>query len=160
MNSMYTRQSVGHVLGRALIIVALSVALITPTAPALAAATDVVSVQQTTDPQTDVGGGVTVRVSRLDAADAIAFKVVLDTHSVNLDAYDLTQLAVLRTSSGEEITPLGWDAPAGGHHREGTLSFPSTASDGTVLYQPDGGQLVLVIRDIAGIAERAFGWAV
>jgi len=139
---------------------ALTAALIGPVGTAVAATPDVVVVRQAADTQTDVGGGVTVKVSRINAVDAVAFTVVLDTHSVNLDAYDLLQLAVLRTPSGEEIAPLGWDAPAGGHHREGTLSFPSTAADGTADYQPDGGQIVLVIRDIAGVAERAFEWAV
>ena len=158
MNTRQTRQTAGRWIVRSVVAAALSVALIAPTVPALAAPPDVVVARQAADDQTNVGGGVTVKVSRQDAADAIAFKVVLDTHSVNLDTYDLVQLAVLRTPSGEEIAPLAWDAPAGGHHREGTLSFPAVAADGSPLVQPDGGQLVLVIRDIAGVAERTFSW--
>jgi hypothetical protein len=159
MNTRQTRQTAGRWIVRSVVAAALSVALIAPTVPALAAPTVVVVARQAADDQTNVGGGVTVKVSRQDAADAIAFKVVLDTHSVNLDTYDLVQLAVLRTPSGEEIAPLAWDAPAGGHHREGALSFPAVAADGSPLVQPDGGQLVLVIRDIAGVAERTFSWA-
>jgi hypothetical protein len=141
------------------VVAALSVALIGPAGPVLAATPAVVMVRQADDPQTNVGGGVTVKVSRLEASDAVAFKVVLDTHSVNLDTYDLLQLAVLRTPAGEEIAPLAWDAPAGGHHREGMLSFPAAAADGSPLLQPDGGPLLLVIRDIAGVAERTFSWS-
>jgi hypothetical protein len=110
---------------------ALSAAVIGSAGPTLAATQDVILVRQAADPQTNVGGGVTVKVSRLEAADAIAFKIVLDTHSVNLDTYDLSQLAVLRTPSGEQIAPLGWEA----------------------------GPLLLVIRDVAGVAERTFSWA-
>jgi len=158
MNARHTRLAAGRWVVRAVVAAALSAALIGPAGPALAVPPDVV-VRQAADPQTNVGGGVTVKVSRLEAADAIAFKVVLDTHSVNLDGYDLAQLAVLRTSSGEEIAPLAWEAPAGGHHREGTLSFPAVAADGSPLIQPDAGPLLLVIRDIAGVAERTFSWA-
>jgi hypothetical protein len=158
MHSMHAHQSPAQRLGRALVVAVLSVALIAPTVPTLAASTDVTSVRQAADPQTDVGGGVTVKVTRLDGADALGFSVVLDTHSVNLDAYDLIQLAVLRTRSGEELAPLAWDAPAGSHHREGTLTFPAVTADGTPLVQPDGGQLILVIRDIGGVPERSFSW--
>lgn len=158
MNVRQSRRTAGRLIARAVVAAALSTALIAPVGPALAATSDSVVVRQATDDQTNVGGGVTVKVGRLEAADTVAFKVVLDTHSVNLDAFDLAQLAVLRTSSGEEIAPLAWDAPAGGHHREGTLSFPATTADGAQILQSDGRQIVLVIRDIAGVAERAFSW--
>ena len=158
MNARHTRQTAGRWIVRAVVAAALSAALIGPAGPTSAATPNVVVVRQVADPQTNVGGGVTVKVSRLEIADAVAFKVVLDTHSVNLDGYDLGQLAVLRTPSGEEIAPLAWEAPAGGHHREGTLSFPAVAADGSPLLQPDGGPLLLVIRDVAGVAERTFSW--
>lgn len=160
MNTTPTQRAPGRWIVRTVIAAALTAALVGPVGPALAATLDTGLVRQAADTQTNVGGGVTVKVSRINAVDAVAFTVVLDTHAVNLDAYDLVQLAVLRTPSGEEIAPLSWDAPAGGHHREGTLSFPSTATDGTSLIQSDGGHLILVIRDIAGVTERAFHWAV
>lgn len=158
MNSLHFHQSPASRLGRVLIAAALSVALVAPSVPVLASSSEVVSARQAADPQTSVAGGVTVKVSRLDSPDVLAFNVVLDTHSVNLDGYDLQQLAVLRTPSGEEIAPLAWEAPAGGHHREGTLTFPTVGGDGAPLLAPNGGQVLLVIRDIAGIAERTFGW--
>jgi hypothetical protein len=52
-------------------------------------------------------------------------RVVLDTHSVDLDTFDLGQLARLRLNGGAWIAPTKWDAPNGGHHRTGTLSFGS-----------------------------------
>jgi hypothetical protein len=149
---------VGRV-ARAVAVAALGVAALGPVGPAFAAGQGPAVVRQADAAQTDVGGGVTVKVSRLDAADAIAFKVVLDTHVVNLDQYDLAQLAVLRTAGGTEVAPVAWDAPAGGHHREGTLSFPLAAEDGSSLLETSEGHLVLVIRDVAGVAERAFHWS-
>lgn len=159
MHPRQPRPTAGHWVVCAVVAAALGTALLGPVGPAVAATGDGGVVRQATDTQTSAGGGVTVTVSRLDAADAIAFTVALDTHAVNLDAYDLGQLAVLRTPSGEEVAPLAWDAPAGGHHRQGTLSFPTVAADGTPLVQPDDGELVLVIRAVAGVAERTFSWA-
>lgn len=85
------------------------------------------------------------------------FKVVLDTHAVDLDGYDLTQTALLRTDDGREVRPLGWDAPKGGHHREGILSFPPAAPDGKPVIT-QGRRIELLIRDVAGVPERKFQW--
>jgi hypothetical protein len=103
------------------------------------------------------GNAVTVKVSRLDAKDQVAFKVVLDTHSIDLDKVDLKTLAVLRSESGLELKPLSWTAPLGGHHREGTLAFASNFADGTPVLK-DAKTLVLVIKNVAGVEERTFRW--
>ncbi len=105
--------------------------------------------QMGSDPQVNQGGQVTVSVTWAGTTEAPTFRVVLDTHAVNLDSYDLTQLATLRTADGE-IVPTGWDAPPGGHHREGVLRFASVA--------PDSNSMELVIRDVAGVPERTFSW--
>ena len=69
-------------------------------------------------------GAVTVVASWL--ADPMpTARVALDTHSVDLDGFDLTQLARVRLDGGAWIAPTKWDAPKGGHHRSGTLSFDS-----------------------------------
>lgn len=82
----------------------------------------------------------------------------MDTHAVDLDGYDLGQLAVLRTDGGREVRPSGWDAPKGGHHRSGTLTFPATAADGSPLIGPTTRAIELVIRDVGGVPERRFRW--
>jgi hypothetical protein len=48
--------------------------------------------------QTVAGGGVTVKVTYLNpkSSDGARFQVALDTHSVNLDSYDLKTISVLR----------------------------------------------------------------
>jgi hypothetical protein len=101
---------------------------------------------------------VTVAVTWDGPAAGPLFRVVMDTHSVDLDGYDLRRLAVLRTDRGAELRPLGWDAPKGGHHRSGTLSFPSTAPDGSAAIGPTTRTVQLVIRDVAGVPERRFEW--
>lgn len=106
----------------------------------------------------DEGGQVTVAVTwRRPGAD-LEFVVAMDTHSVDLDQYDLGQLASLRVDGGPEVRPLGWDAPRGGHHRSGTLTFPSTLADGSPLITAETRVIELVIRDVAGVPERRFRW--
>jgi hypothetical protein len=165
MTTRTSPRSIARWLGRTVFATSVGLALIGPVGPALAATDDVAVVRQaadvqTADVQTNVGGGVTVTVSRLEGVEALAFTVVLDTHSVNLDRIDLGQLAVLRTEQGAEIAPLAWEAPTGGHHREGTLTFPTTTADGAPLFEAGAGTVELVIRDVAGVAERAFRWAI
>jgi hypothetical protein len=82
----------------------------------------------------------------------------MDTHSVDLDRYDLKDLAVLKTGAGLELQPITWDAPKGGHHRSGTLVFPATPPDGGLSIDADALTLTLVIRDVAGVPERTFQW--
>ena len=69
-------------------------------------------------------GSVTVLASWLTGATAAA-QVTLDTHSVDLDAFDLKELARVRLDGAAWVAPTSWDAPEGGHHRAGILSFGS-----------------------------------
>jgi len=50
-------------------------------------------------------------------------RVVMDTHSVDLDGFDLARAARLRLDGGAWVAPSAWGAPAGGHHRAGILAF-------------------------------------
>lgn len=89
----------------------------------------------------------------------LVFKIVMDTHSVDLDSFDLSQLASLRNDKGQPIKPTSWDAPKGGHHRSGALTFPLEDSNGTSILK-DARYIELVIRDVAGVAERVLRWEV
>lgn len=108
--------------------------------------------------QTNEGGQVTIKATWQGLSAGPVFDVVMDTHAVDLDGYNLTQLAVLRIDGGREVQPAGWDAPKGGHHREGTLTFPATAADGSPLIAPGTRTIELVIRDVAGVSERVLRW--
>lgn len=108
--------------------------------------------------QTNRDGQVTVAVTWPGPTAGPVFRVVLDTHSVDLDRYDLGALALVRGDQGSEVRPISWDAPLGGHHREGSLVFPDASSDGTPVVGPDIRTLELVIRDVGGVQERVFRW--
>ena len=102
--------------------------------------------------RTNSGGGVTVKVTYLNPEDAAGprFQVVLDTHSVDLDAFDLKNVSVLRDDAGKDYQPTQLENKGGGHHREVTLAFPKSASGAK--------RLELVIKEIAGVKERSFRW--
>ena len=108
--------------------------------------------------QTNEGGQVTIKVTWQGSGAGPIFDVVMDTHAVDLDGFDLKQLALLRINGAREVQPTGWDAPKGGHHRNGTLTFPAEAANGSPLIAPDTRTIELVIRDIAGVPERVFRW--
>ena len=101
--------------------------------------------------QSVTGSGVTTKVTYLNpkSADDPRFLVVLDTHSVNLDTYDLKTVAVLR-DGGKSYAPTAAENKAGGHHREVTLSFPKLTQESK--------RIEIVIKDIAGVKERTFVW--
>ena len=108
-------------------------------------------------PQQDQQGAVSVDVTPVnlnDPGDTLNFKVALNTHSVDL-SMDLASLSTLNTDNGLTITGTLWDAPMGGHHVSGVLSFSITESDLSLLVEAN--QLTLIIRDLEA-AERVFNW--
>ena len=102
--------------------------------------------------QPDRGGGVTVKVTYVNpqGKEDARFDIALDTHSVNLDAYDLKALSVLRDEAGNTYEPSRIENKGSGHHRQVIVVFP----------KPSGevGKLELVIKDVAGVKERVFRW--
>ena len=110
-----------------------------------------------TETLTDTQGAVEVAVSQINLnapGETLDFYISMNTHSVNLDM-DLTQNAFLITDPGLTISPIRWDAPAGGHHISGTLSFSTTLGDKAVL--EDTTQITLSIRNV-DVPERIFTW--
>ncbi len=105
--------------------------------------------------QTNTGGSVTLGVEWIKAEDdSLVFNVAMNTHSVDLDQYDLGELAVLRDDAGNKYYPISWDSAPGGHHRQGVLTFsiPDSLSQGKAKY------LEIVIQDVAGIEKRVLKW--
>ena len=102
--------------------------------------------------RTDSGGGVTVKVTPLDSKTRgdLRFQVVLDTHSVDLDAYDLKNLTVLRDGAANIYHPTGVESKGSGHHRQATVTFAELTSNVK--------RIELVIKGIAGVHERVFRW--
>jgi hypothetical protein len=112
--------------------------------------------------QSSSGGSVTINVTLDDPKDAttLKFEVAMDTHSVELDGYDLAKLAILRNGQGQEVKPVKWDASSGGHHRSGTLAFSAKDGSGKPIVGAGVKSLDLVIRDVAGVKERVLKWEV
>lgn len=111
--------------------------------------------------QSNSGGNVTIEVTWENPRDTgapLTFSVGMNTHSVNLDGFDLGKLAVLRNDRGQEVKPQQWDAPSGGHHRSGTLTFPSKDDSGKPMVGAGTKTLEIVIRDVAGVKERVLRW--
>lgn len=110
-------------------------------------------VQNTLSPQVNSEGSVEVKVTPVEisnTSDSWQFKIVLDTHSVELDQ-DLTKITLLVDNKRNEYQPLSWNgAPPGGHHREGELTFRSIS--------PRPSSIELVVKDIDEIPERRFSW--
>lgn len=102
------------------------------------------------------GGDVTITAT-WQGAEGLVFTIVMDTHAVDLDGYDLAQLAALRVDGGPELAPLRWEAPAGGHHREGTLVFPDEQG-GKPVIDAQTRTIQLTVRDVAGVPERVLTW--
>lgn len=105
--------------------------------------------------QSNTGGSVTIDVEWIKReGDFLIFNVTMDTHSVDLDQYDLGKLAMLRDDADNKYYPVSWDAAPGGHHREGRLTFPlpDSVSQGKAKY------VEITIRDVAGIEARVLKW--
>ena len=104
--------------------------------------------------RTQAGGGVTVTATYLNprSNEEAKFDIAMNTHSVDLDGYDLKTLSLLRDDAGKEHKPLRVENGGGGHHRRVTLVFPKPS--------PKAKHIELVIKDIAGVKARSFSWDV
>jgi hypothetical protein len=103
-------------------------------------------------PQTSAAEQVTIQVTPLTLAQGkpIEFEIVMDTHSVELDA-DMLQAVILRDDAGKEYKPLNWEGPGGGgHHRSGKITFDALPANTRTV--------TLTLKDVAGVPERTFTW--
>lgn len=105
--------------------------------------------------QRSEGGQVTVEATWNGPASGASFEVKLDTHSVDLDALDLSN-AVLRNDRGDTLSAQPWNAPKGGHHREGTLTFGGDAS----AFFAGAKSVELVLTGIGDVPERTLSWTI
>jgi predicted small lipoprotein YifL len=107
--------------------------------------------------RSDGQGAVTfeVKPKNLDnPGNALVFEISMNTHSVDL-SMDLANLATLTTDNGRSVQATSWDAPGGGHHVSGKLTFPTSEDGKSIL---DGAtKLTLTIKDVDA-PERAFTW--
>ena len=76
--------------------------------------------------QTVQAGPVTVEATWEDVGSGLSFHVKLDNHEIDLDSVTLAG-ASLGNNRGDRLAAKTWAAPAGGHHREGSLLFTGVA---------------------------------
>lgn len=117
--------------------------------------------------RTHSGGGVEVTVTLTDNEDLksikekkeLNFEVYLDTHSVNLLAYQLDKISFLRDEEGDEYPAISWESLSeSSHHRSGILKFSNLDKKGNFIINEGAKAIVLVIKGLAGIEERVFHW--
>lgn len=105
-------------------------------------------------PQVSRANSVTVTVTPPNTgaeAGTWNFKVVLDTHSQDLQD-DLLKSAALVDDSGNELRPIAWQgSPPGGHHREGLLQFNAP--------EPRPARITLRLQRPNELEPRTFTWA-
>ena len=105
--------------------------------------------------RSDEEGGVTVMATWDGSLSPAKFELALNTHSVDLDGYDLSRLVVLRVNGGSEVAPVSTDQPKGGHHRSATLTFDWPVARAS---QAGASTVELVVRGVGGKAERVLRW--
>lgn len=100
--------------------------------------------------QSDDQGEVIVEATPifLEPGKEVRFKVVFDTHSVEL-SYDLLKAASLNDDRVNSLKPLSWSGGSGGHHLNGELAFPSISGKAKFVE--------LTIINISGF-DRKFRW--
>lgn len=96
-------------------------------------------------------GAVTVIASWIGGTSSA--RLSMDTHSVDLDGFDLKDLARVRVDAGAWVSPTRWEAPKGGHHRSGTLTFGSLDPQ-----ELAGARVIeLEVRDV-GVPSHLLRW--
>ncbi len=115
--------------------------------------------------RTSQAAGITVTVTFVnpllkpeEVNGRLVFKVALDTHTVDLLQFDLTKLAVLRTSDGTVVnTGFTWEPESeSSHHRSGLLKLEAT-TEGKPLISKETKYIELELKDI-GVSSRLFQW--
>jgi len=115
--------------------------------------------------RTSKGAGIDVNVVFMnplmkpeESKDQLHFKIALDTHAGDLMQFDLTKLAILRTSAGVSIEEgFIWEPSSeSSHHRAGVLKL-ANEFDGKVLFDENTEFIELELKEI-GIPSRIFKW--
>lgn len=117
--------------------------------------------------RTHSSGGVEVTVILTDIEDLksirekkeINFEVYLNTHSVDLLAYQMNKISFIKDEEGDEYPAISWESLSeSSHHRSGILKFSNSDEKGNFIINEGAKAVVLVIKGLAGIEERVFRW--
>ncbi len=87
-------------------------------------------------------------------AEAMPFRVKMETHTVDTSPFDLQKAAVLIDDKGKKVAAIGWQelpspVPAmASHHRRGILFFPKVKAK----------SFEVVLKGLGTVSERRFRW--
>ncbi len=104
------------------------------------------------DPTAIEESGVSFEVTPIDFTfgEPLELEVLINTHVGDLD-FEVDGVSSVVIDDTVEFNALSWTgSPPGGHHRSGTLTFPSIP--------PTVSKLELKIRDVYGVPVRKFIW--
>jgi hypothetical protein len=104
------------------------------------------------DSQGPVEVSATFQKSTGAEAGSVVFRLALNTHSVDLNQYDLKQLSFIQFDGGQPVQAAKWEPSGSGHHFTGTLTFDRAIPQGAK-------KLNLFIKEIGGVQERVLEWA-
>jgi hypothetical protein len=101
--------------------------------------------------QTNSEGTAEVVVQPLDLGSSTwTFNFGINTHMGSLDM-DILKIVTLTDDRGDTIVPIAWNGPGtGGHHRNGTLTFPAPSSTPK--------SITVTVTGVGGVATRTFSW--
>lgn len=111
------------------------------------------------DTQGDVALGITFLNPQEEDEDYLNFEIMLDTHSMDLDEYNLGEISTLFIGDEIKITEgIKWEVDTGsGHHILGYLQVPRKYKGEAIDYL-EANFVELEIKELAGIASRKFKW--
>lgn len=94
-----------------------------------------------------------------DDSENLIFKVMLNTHSINLDALDMTKLATLESDHGLKINDgFMWEHGDGaGHHIYGFLKIPKVYNGKNIIGSSTN-SITLTITGLDGDQSSEFTW--
>ena len=75
--------------------------------------------------------------------------MILDTHSVALEQYNLNKITILRDDAGQEYSAETVSSSGSGHHVKAVLQFKDADISSAKFVE-------VVVKGVAGIDERVF----
>jgi len=111
--------------------------------------------------RTDSQGGLRVEIQFKEVTEKgeLAFAVRMNDHVVGINQYALDNLSTVANDQGTQVQATRWQSIALSPQRvSGTLYFPGKDDSGRPLLPHGVRNVILRIKDIAGISERIFQW--
>ena len=81
----------------------------------------------------------------------LRFEVKLDTHSVDLEQYELKEISFISFDDGTESKSIGLNREGSGHHITNILLF-----EGPI--PAEARTMTLIIRNVGDVTERSLEW--